>query len=76
MTSDYVVGMELVGKSAITHWRTLLGPTNSLKAKEEAPNSIRGRFGKDGTQNACHGSDSPESAAREINFFFSENSPL
>ena len=49
MTSGPVIGMELVGKGAISLWRTLLGPTNSLKAKEEAPNSIRGRFGVDGT---------------------------
>merc|ERR1712165_113503 len=32
--------------------------------------SLRARFGTDGTQNAVHGSDSPESAAREIDFFF------
>lgn len=49
MTSGAVVGMELVGQGAIRQWRTLLGPTNSLKAKEEAPNSIRGLYGKDGT---------------------------
>lgn len=33
MTSDYVVGMELVAQDAIKKWRTLIGPTNSLKAK-------------------------------------------
>lgn len=47
-----------------------MGPTNSLKAVEEAPNSIRARFGTDGTQNATHGSDSMGSAARELNFWF------
>lgn len=32
--------------------------------------SLRALYGTDGTQNACHGSDSPQSAAREIKFFF------
>ena len=59
MTSDFSVGMELVAPSAITKWRKFIGPTNSLKAKEEAPKSLRALYGEDGTKNACHGSDSP-----------------
>lgn len=59
MTSDYVIGFELVGTNAISKWRGLIGPTNSEKAREEAPESIRALYGRDGTQNACHGSDSP-----------------
>ena len=39
-------------------------------ARQTAPQSIRGRFGEDGTANAVHGSDSGASAAREIKFFF------
>merc|ERR1712002_75462 len=35
-----------------------------------APMSIRARFGTDNTKNACHGSDSPASAARELEYFF------
>ena len=53
-----------------------MGPTNSLQAKTESPNSIRGRFGTDGTRNAAHGSDSAASAARELEFFFSAKSAL
>jgi nucleoside-diphosphate kinase len=45
MTSDYSVGMELVANNAITKWRTFIGPTNSLKAKQEAPNSLRALYG-------------------------------
>ena len=75
MTSGPVVAMELIGVNSIRRWRELLGPTNSLKAKEEAPTSIRAVFGTDGTKNACHGSDSDESSAREIDFFFGNNSP-
>lgn len=76
MSSDFVVGMELVGSNAISRWRALLGPTNTQKAREEEPNCIRAKFGTDGTKNACHGSDSPGSADRELKFFFGENSNL
>lgn len=74
ITSDVVIGMELVADNAILAWRQFIGPTNTQKAKQEAPNSIRGLFGTDGTRNAVHGSDSQESAERELNFWFgSEN---
>ncbi len=42
MTSDVSIGLELVKEGAIKAWRDLLGPTNSLTAKDQAPNSIRG----------------------------------
>ena len=58
MCSDVCVGMELVDNGAITGWRQFIGPTNSIKAKAEAPKSIRGVFGTDGQRNAVHGSDS------------------
>lgn len=74
ITSDVVTGMELISPNAIQKWRAFIGPTNTQKAKEEAPNSLRALFGTDGTKNAVHGSDSPQSAAREIDFFFGENS--
>ena len=86
ITSDVVVGMELVAENAVKQWRELLGPTNSTVAKSDAPNSLRGRFGTDGTRNAAHGSDSGtstkiltpagQSAKRELGFFFSEDSPM
>ena len=56
--------MEIVGKDSIAGWRGLLGPTNSEEARASAPESIRGRFGSDGTLNACHGSDAPDTAAQ------------
>lgn len=76
VTSDVCVGMELVKDDAIAAWRKLLGPTNTQKAKDEAPNSIRAQFGTDGTKNACHGSDAPESAERELKFFFGKGSSM
>ena len=47
-----------------------MGPTNTLVARNEKPNSLRAKFGIDGTRNATHGSDSFLSAKREIAFFF------
>jgi len=47
-----------------------LGPTSTEAAKRDAPQSLRGQFGTDATQNACHGSDSQEAAARELSFHF------
>ena len=76
LTSDVVVGMELVKENAITSWRQLLGPTNTQKAKDEAPSSLRAQFGTDGTKNACHGSDSATSADRELKYFFGKSSPM
>ncbi|XP_071839564.1 nucleoside diphosphate kinase homolog 7-like isoform X2 [Apostichopus japonicus] len=70
MTSGPIIAMELMKDGAIGAWRELLGPTDSSKARSDAPNSIRAMFGTDQTQNACHGSDSTMSAQRECNFFF------
>ena len=70
MSSGPIVAMHLSSPDAIKKWRALIGPTNTQKAKEEAPDSLRARFGTDGTKNACHGSDSPSSAQRELTFFF------
>jgi nucleoside-diphosphate kinase len=66
MSSDLVVGLELVAEDCVNKWRTLLGPTNSTIAKQEAPTSIRALFGTDATKNAAHGSDSLVSAMREL----------
>ena len=71
MSSGPVVKMELSGPNAIKEWRTLIGPTNSNTAREQAPSSIRARFGTDNQRNAAHGSDSPESASRELGMMFS-----
>lgn len=72
MTSGPVVAMVLQRPCAIAAWRSLIGPTNSLKAVIDSPLSLRARFGTDGTFNACHGSDSVASATREAGFFFPE----
>lgn len=60
----------LVRDDAITGWRSLLGPTKVFKARFEAPESIRGRYGISDTRNCGHGSDSDETAKREVEFVF------
>ena len=70
MSSGPIVACCFAKTNAIADWRELMGPTNTIKAKEDAPNSLRARFGTDGTMNATHGSDSPTSAMRELKFFF------
>ncbi|GAB4823297.1 hypothetical protein N2152v2_010343 [Parachlorella kessleri] len=62
--------MELLGTDAVSAWRQLLGPTDSGLARQQAPGTIRARFGTDKTYNACHGSDSPTNALTELGFFF------
>lgn len=72
MTSGPIYVMILEKPNAIVHWRTLIGPTDARKAKGTHPNSIRAMCGIDSERNCVHGSDSPQSAAREISFFFGE----
>jgi len=67
MVSGPVVVLCLEGENAILRWRDLMGATNPAKA---APGTLRAKYGEGFTENAVHGSDSPESAARELSFFF------
>ena len=68
ITGGPVVAMEWEGEQAVTVARTLMGTTNP---REAAPGTIRGDFGIEITENIVHGSDSPDSAARELALFFS-----
>jgi nucleoside-diphosphate kinase len=70
ITSGPVVAMVLEGSGVISAAREMMGATNPLKA---APGTIRGSYGIDTGRNIIHGSDSPESAAREISLFFKED---
>jgi len=69
ITSSPIVAMVVEGPGAISEVRRLMGKTDP---REAAPGTIRGDYGLSITQNLVHGSDSPESAAREIPIFFSE----
>ena len=68
MTQGPIVAMVLEGENAIQRWRDLMGATDPSKA---APQTIRKDFASSIEANAVHGSDSPESAAFEIPYFFS-----
>jgi nucleoside-diphosphate kinase len=67
ITSGPVVAMEWSGESAVSVARTLMGVTDPRSA---APGTLRGDFGLIVTENIVHGSDSPESADRELAIFF------
>ena len=69
MTSAPVVLQVLKGDGAIAKNREVMGATNPSEAN---PGTIRKDFAKDIEANSIHGSDSPESAKREISFFFSQ----
>jgi nucleoside-diphosphate kinase len=67
ITSGPLVALCVEGPDAVGAVRTLMGPTNPITA---APGSIRGDYGLEIEKNLVHGSDSPESAARELALFF------
>jgi nucleoside-diphosphate kinase len=67
MSSGPIVAMVLEGPGAIAKVRQLMGATDPAKAE---PGTIRKAFATNIEQNAVHGSDSPESAAYEIPYFF------
>ena len=69
MSSAPVVVQVLEKENAIADYRALMGATDPQKAEE---GTIRARFGTQLPCNAVHGSDSSESAAREISFFFNQ----
>ena len=68
MTSGPVVVQVLEGENAIARNREIMGATDPKKA---APGTIRADLARSIEQNVVHGSDGPETAAREIAFFFS-----
>jgi nucleoside-diphosphate kinase len=69
ITGGALVAMVLEGHEAVTAARQVIGATNPLEA---APGSIRGDHGLEVQTNLVHGSDSDESAEREVGLFFPE----
>lgn len=67
ITGGPLVAAVIEGPSAISSWRAMMGATNPANA---APGTIRGDLATETQNNVTHGSDSPESAAREIALFF------
>lgn len=71
ISSGPVVAMAVQGEEAIAVVRHLMGATDPKKA---APGTLRGDFGLELSENLVHGSDSPESASRELALYFPERS--
>ena len=69
ITSAPVVAMGWEGPGAVAMVRTMMGANNPAK---DAPGTIRGDLAVDFGMNVIHGSDSPESAEREVSLFFSD----
>lgn len=67
MSSGKCVVLQLEREHAVKSWRYLIGATNPKEAEEF---TIRHAFGESVDRNAVHGSDSDESAERELKFFF------
>lgn len=67
ITGGPLVAAVIEGEGVIGAWRTMMGATNPVNA---APGTIRGDLATSTQTNVTHGSDSPESAAREIALFF------
>ena len=67
MTSGPIVVQVLEKENAIQDWRTLMGKTDPAEAAE---GTIRKKYAESKGHNSVHGSDSPESAEREINLWF------
>ena len=68
ITSGPVVAMQVEGENVVAQIRNLMGATNPSDA---TPGSIRGDLATELDRNVVHGSDSDESAERELNLFFS-----
>ncbi len=69
MKSGPIVALVIEGDGAVAEWRAMMGPTNPVDA---APGTIRGDFATNTRANVTHGSDSLQSAQREIAIFFPE----
>ena len=69
ITSGPAVAMVIEGPAAVSTVRTMMGATNPL---DSAPGTIRGDHALDIGENVVHGSDSPESAEREIGIYFTD----
>jgi nucleoside-diphosphate kinase len=69
ITSGPLLAAVIEGPDAIKAWRSMMGATNPIDA---APGTIRGDLAVLMGENIAHGSDSPESASREIALFFPE----
>ena len=67
LSSGKIIVLALEGIDAIIQWRKVMGATDPAEAED---GTIRNLYGTSIGRNACHGSDAPETAETELNFFF------
>ncbi|CAC5426174.1 NME8 [Mytilus coruscus] len=70
MSSGPVLALGLIRENAIEGWRNMLGPKEVSIAQEKAPESLRAQFAVDDAINSLHGSDSEETAKKELQLLF------
>ncbi|XP_034546038.1 nucleoside diphosphate kinase homolog 5 [Notolabrus celidotus] len=70
MSSGPIMALTLARKNAVAHWKSIIGPVNSIKAGETHPECLRAKYGTSDLKNALHGSESFHAAEREIKFMF------
>ncbi|XP_056135179.1 nucleoside diphosphate kinase homolog 5 isoform X2 [Lampris incognitus] len=70
MSSGPIIALALARDNAIAHWKAIIGPVNSVKAKETHPECLRAKYGTSELCNALHGSESFTAAEREIKYMF------
>ncbi|KAI3651467.1 hypothetical protein MP228_003678 [Amoeboaphelidium protococcarum] len=73
MTSGPFIAMILVAPDAVNRWRIFIGHSDPIKAKLQDPMSLRARYALSQTRNGFHGSDSSESARKEIEMVFRQS---
>ncbi|KAI5476612.1 nucleoside-diphosphate kinase [Pseudohyphozyma bogoriensis] len=64
------LALALYGPSAIKDWRALIGPTHVYKSQWLQPDTLRAKYGLSDTRNGFHGSDSVETALKELGMVF------
>ncbi|KAJ2203712.1 hypothetical protein IW145_003900 [Coemansia sp. RSA 521] len=70
MTSGPIYALALTKPCAIAEWRQLIGSTRPVQMRINRPDTLRARFGLTDTRNSFHGSDSVQSAIRELELVF------
>ncbi|KAM4622035.1 nucleoside diphosphate kinase homolog 5 [Polymixia lowei] len=70
MSSGPIIALALARDNAIAHWKAIIGPVNSIKARETHPKCLRATYGTSDLRNAVHGSESFFAAEREIKYMF------
>ncbi|KAM6999914.1 nucleoside diphosphate kinase homolog 5 [Tautogolabrus adspersus] len=70
MSSGPIVALTLARDNAVVHWKSIIGPVNSIKARETHPECLRAKYGTSDLKNGLHGSETFSAAEREIKFMF------